>query len=111
MLSPQWGQEYQTSPRKQGPGMRAFANTWCLTVVESGTSVDVHLLAADIMNRGIYLAGGGALIDGLDTLITKETGMPVKIADNPLDCVVMGAGNVVENLDVLKQVLVSRRMK
>ncbi|MBP3284559.1 MAG: rod shape-determining protein [Clostridia bacterium] len=68
-------------------------------------------LAADIMNRGIYLAGGGALIAGLDQLIHKETGMPVKIADNPLDCVVMGAGNVVENLDVLKQVLVSRRMK
>ena len=48
MLSPQWGQEYQTSPRKQGPGMRAFANTWCLTVVESGTSVDVHLLGKEL---------------------------------------------------------------
>ncbi len=68
-------------------------------------------LAADIMNRGIYLAGGGALIRGLDKLITKETGMPVRIADNPLDCVVNGAGNVVENLDVLKEVLVSRRMR
>lgn len=68
-------------------------------------------LAADIMNRGIYLAGGGALIDGLDKLITQETGMPVKIAENPLDCVVQGSGTVVENLDVLKQVLVSRRMK
>lgn len=68
-------------------------------------------LAADIMNRGIYLAGGGALIRGLDKLITKETGMPVRIADHPLDCVVNGAGNVVENLDVLKEVLISRRMR
>lgn len=68
-------------------------------------------LAADIMNRGIYLAGGGALIRGLDKLITRETGMPVKIPDNPLDCVVIGSGTVVENLDVLKEVLTSRRMR
>lgn len=68
-------------------------------------------LAADIMNRGIYLAGGGALIRGLDKLINEETGMPVKIADNALDCVVIGAGNVAENLDVLREILTSRRMK
>lgn len=68
-------------------------------------------LAADIMNRGIYLAGGGALIRGIDKIINKETGMPVKIADNPLDCVVNGAGNVAQNLDVLREVLVSRRMR
>ena len=47
----------------------------------------------------------------LSKLITKETGMPVRIADHPLDCVVNGAGNVVENLDVLKEILVSRRMR
>ena len=68
-------------------------------------------LAADIMTRGIYLAGGGALIRGIDKIITKETGMPVRIPDNPLDCVVNGAGNVVQNLDVLREVLVSRRMR
>ena len=68
-------------------------------------------LAADIMNRGIYLAGGGALIRGMDKLINQETGMPVRIPENPLDCVVLGAGNVVENLDVLKEVLTSRRMR
>jgi len=68
-------------------------------------------LAADIMNRGIYLAGGGALIRGIDKLIHEETGMPVKIADNALDCVVTGAGSVAENLDVLRDILVSRRMK
>ena len=68
-------------------------------------------LAADIMTRGIYLAGGGALIRGIDKIITKETGMPVRIADNPLDCVVNGAGNVALNLDVLKEILTSRRMR
>lgn len=68
-------------------------------------------LAADIMNRGIYVSGGGALIRGLDKLIAEETGMPVKVADNALDCVVIGAGNVAENLDVLKDILTSRRMR
>jgi rod shape-determining protein MreB len=68
-------------------------------------------LASDIMNRGIYLTGGGALIYGLDKLISEQTGMPVKIADNPVDCVVLGAGKTVENIDVLRQVLVSRRLK
>ncbi len=68
-------------------------------------------LAADIMNRGIYLAGGGALIRGLDKLINQETGMPVKVAENALDSVVVGAGNVAENLDVLRDILTSRRMK
>ena len=68
-------------------------------------------LASDIMNRGIYLTGGGALIYGLERLITEQTGMPVKVADNPVDCVVLGAGKTVENIDVLRQVLVSRRLK
>jgi len=55
-------------------------------------------LAADCMNSGIMLAGGGALLRGLDTLITQETGMPVRIAHNPLDCVVIGTGKMLELL-------------
>ena len=49
-------------------------------------------LAADVMNRGITLTGGGALIRGLDTLISEETGIPVVVADNALDCVAIGTG-------------------
>ena len=59
-------------------------------------------LAADIMERGIYLAGGGALLSGMDTLIKYETGMPVVIAENPLDCVATGAGLALEDIDYLE---------
>lgn len=66
-------------------------------------------LSADIMESGITLTGGGALLRGLDRLITHETGMPVHIAHEPLNCVVVGTGMVLEQLDVLKSVLISPR--
>ena len=53
-------------------------------------------LAADIIERGITLTGGGALLRGLDKLISSETGMPVNIAKNPIDCVVNGTGICLE---------------
>ena len=64
-------------------------------------------LAADIMEIGIMLTGGGALLDGLDALVRKETGMPVRIADEPLDCVVLGTGKAIESIDTLKRVLIT----
>ncbi|MDD4833182.1 MAG: rod shape-determining protein [Lutispora sp.] len=56
-------------------------------------------LASDIMDRGIMVSGGGANLKGIDELVRKETGMPVQIADTPLDCVVMGAGKALEQYD------------
>ena len=63
-------------------------------------------LAADIVDRGIYLTGGGALLKGLDELLKQETGLPIKIADDPLAAVALGAGLALDNLDILKEVMV-----
>ena len=56
-------------------------------------------LAADIIDHGITLSGGGALLRGLDKLINRETGMPVYIAEYPLDCVAEGTGKILENIN------------
>ncbi len=66
-------------------------------------------LAADIMEKGIVLAGGGALLRDMDTLISKETGMPVTIAENPLDCVAIGTGKAIDSIDTLKKTLPNKR--
>jgi rod shape-determining protein MreB len=58
-------------------------------------------LAADITKEGILLAGGGALLRGLDRRLEDETGMPVRVADEPLTCVAAGAGQSLEELDAL----------
>jgi rod shape-determining protein MreB len=61
-------------------------------------------LAADIAEKGIVLAGGGALLHGLDTLIALETHLKVRVADDPLSCVVLGTGKVLDELDFLKTI-------
>lgn len=64
-------------------------------------------LLADIMDKGVYLAGGGALLRGLDVLLSNQTKMPVHISDDPLTAVVRGTGMVLEDIDSLKDVLVT----
>ena len=64
-------------------------------------------LAADIMEQGIVLTGGGALLHGIDARLSAETGMPIVIAKNPLHSVVMGSGQCLEEFDVLRHVLFS----
>jgi len=66
-------------------------------------------LAADIMDRGIVMTGGGALLDGFDRLISQETGMPVVVADNTLDCVALGAGKVLKEIDLLKRISLNNK--
>jgi rod shape-determining protein MreB len=63
-------------------------------------------LAADIVDRGIHLTGGGALLKSLDLLLHQETGLPIKICEDPLATVVLGSGRALDNLDILKEVMI-----
>jgi rod shape-determining protein MreB and related proteins len=64
-------------------------------------------LAADIVDRGIILAGGGALLKNLDKFLREETSLPITIADDPLTTVALGAGKALDNIEILKQVVIS----
>ena len=68
-------------------------------------------LASDIMENGIMLTGGGALLRGLDKLVKQETGMPVQIAEEPLDCVALGTGKSVEDQEIFEKVLLMNARK
>jgi rod shape-determining protein MreB and related proteins len=66
-------------------------------------------LSADLIERGIMLAGGGALLRGLDKILSDETGLPVHVADDPLTAVVLGTGNVLNEIKYLKRVVVTQK--
>ena len=66
-------------------------------------------LAADVMDKGIILTGGGALLHGFDRRASEETGMPVYLAENPMDCVVVGAGKVLAEINLLRRVALTNR--
>jgi rod shape-determining protein MreB and related proteins len=68
-------------------------------------------LAGDVIDRGVALTGGGALLRGLDERLREETGMPIQLADNPLESVALGTGKCVEDFDALQQVLVPDRRR
>ena len=82
------------------PSIRVLVNNIKAVVEEIPPEI-----VSDIMHKGIILAGGGALLRGLDDLLREETQMPVAVADDPLTCVVRGTGVVVEDLETLKDVL------
>ncbi|MDP2864603.1 MAG: rod shape-determining protein, partial [bacterium] len=76
-----------------------------ITAIKTTVEETPPELLADVMERGIYLAGGGSLLRGLDILVAKETKIPTKIVDDPLTAMVRGGGLVLENLDELHEVL------
>jgi len=78
-----------------------------IDAVKSTLEITPPELITDIMDRGIILCGGGALLKGLDRLMAKETGMPVYIADDPLTSVARGTGIVLDELDSLRRVLIA----
>ncbi|MBU2464491.1 MAG: rod shape-determining protein MreB, partial [Candidatus Edwardsbacteria bacterium] len=66
-------------------------------------------LAADIVDAGIVMTGGGSLLRGLDALLREETNLPIKVADNPRECIVLGAGRILESRDNFDKVLMQSR--
>jgi rod shape-determining protein MreB len=64
-------------------------------------------LAADIVDKGIVLTGGGALLTNLDKLLRDETGLPIIIAEDPLSSVALGSGRTLDNLDILKEIMIN----
>jgi len=63
-------------------------------------------LSADIVDRGIILTGGGALLKNLDKLLREETNLPITVAEHPLETVALGSGKALDNLDLLKEIVV-----
>ncbi len=63
-------------------------------------------MSADIVDQGIVLTGGGALLKNLDTLLKRETGMPIIVADDPLSSVVLGSGRALDNLEILREIAI-----
>ncbi len=80
-----------------------------MTIVETVRTCLEHTppeLAADIVDKGIVITGGGALLSGLSDLLRQETHLPVALADNPLTCVALGAGKVLDAFDLLRKVAI-----
>jgi len=80
-----------------------------IRAIKSVLQITPPELSADIMDRGMFISGGGALLSNIDDLITKATGVPCYVASEPLLCVAKGAGMVLENLEVYKRSIMSKK--
>ncbi len=78
-----------------------------MQAVQQGLERTPPELGRDIVNRGIVLTGGGALLRGLDTVLANETGLPIRIADNPLSCTVLGAGIILSDMYRYRKLLIT----
>ncbi|MBW4626920.1 MAG: rod shape-determining protein MreB [Brasilonema octagenarum HA4186-MV1] len=95
----------------KGPEVRESMSEPLLVIIEAVKRTLERIppeLASDIIDRGIMLAGGGALLKGVDTLISHETGIVTHIATDPLSCVVMGTGRVLENFKQMERIFSGR---
>ncbi len=92
--------------RAMSKSVKAIINSVKTTIEESPPE-----LVADIIEKGVFLAGGGALLRGLDRLLSQETNTKVYIADDPLTCVARGTGVVIEDLDNLRNVLLASSLR
>ena len=79
--------------------------------VKSTLEITPPELSADVIECGIKLAGGGALLKGMDVLLSSETGIPVYVAENPIDCVALGTGQALNEILAMKQVFVSNKKR
>jgi len=82
-----------------------------IDAVKSTLEITPPELSADVIDSGIKLAGGGALLKGFDSLMSAETGIPVYVAENPIDCVVLGTGQALNEISALRQVFVSNKKR
>jgi rod shape-determining protein MreB and related proteins len=80
-----------------------------IQIIKSVLEVTPPELCSDIMDKGIVISGGGALLKHIDTLITKITGVPARIAEDPLFCVARGTGIVLENLGTYKKNVMAKK--
>jgi rod shape-determining protein MreB len=98
-------------PKEITVGQRQIADSLAEPVGAIIEAVKVALeatppeLAADIVDKGIMLTGGGALLSGLDQVLREDTGLPVSIADEPLSCVALGTGKALENMKAMRNIL------